>query len=50
MELENARMKRQLKYLAEMAEENDEAEAEYQRQQSAKQPFSGRVPCSKARE
>ena len=41
MELENVRMERQLKYLAEMAEENKEVEAEYQRQQAAKQPFSG---------
>ena len=41
MELENVRMERQLKYLAEMAEENREVEAEYQRQQAAKQPFSG---------
>ena len=41
MELENVRMERQLRYLAEMAEENREVEAEYQRQQAAKQPFSG---------
>ena len=41
MELENVRMERQLKYLAEMAEENREAEAEHQRQLAAKQPFSG---------
>ena len=37
MELENVRMERQLKYLAEMAEENKEVEAEYQRQQAARQ-------------
>merc|ERR1712062_786634 len=41
MEMENVRMERQLKYLAEMAKENEEVEAEYQRQQAAKQPFSG---------
>ena len=42
MEMENVRMERQLKYLAEMAKENEEVEAEYQREQAAKQPFSGR--------
>merc|ERR1711936_634268 len=42
MEMENVRMERQLKYLAEMAKENEEVEAEYQREQAAKLPFSGR--------
>ena len=42
MEMENVRIERQLKYLAEMAKENEEVEAEYQREQAAKQPFSGR--------
>ena len=42
MEMENVRMERQLKYLAEMAKENEEVEAEYRREQAAKQPFSGR--------
>ena len=32
MEMENVRMERQLKYLAEMAKENEEVEAEYQRE------------------
>ena len=31
MDMENVRMERQLKYLAEMAKENEEVEAEYQR-------------------
>ena len=41
MELENVRMERQLKYLAEMAEENKEVEAEYQRQQAGGRPLIG---------
>ena len=42
MEAENVRIQRQLKYMQEMAEENEEAEAEYQRQQAAKAPFAGK--------
>ena len=42
MEAENARIQRQLKYMQEMADENDEAEEEYKRQQAAKAPFSGK--------
>ena len=41
MDLENARMRRQLKYMKEMVEENEEVEAEHQRQLAAKAPFSG---------
>ena len=41
MELENVRMRRQLKYLEEMTVENEEVEAEHQKQLAAKQPFSG---------
>ena len=41
MELENVRMERQLKYLAEMSEENKEVEAEYQRQQAGWRPLIG---------
>ena len=42
METENARIQRQIKYMAEMVTENEEAEAEYQRQEAAKAPFSGK--------
>jgi len=42
METENARIQRQLKYMQEMADENDAAEEEYKRQQAAKGPFAGK--------
>jgi len=42
METENARIERQIKYMAEMVTENEEAEAEHQRQEAAKAPFSGK--------
>jgi len=41
MEVENSRIKRQLKYLKEMVVENEEVEADHQKQLAAKQPFSG---------
>ena len=41
MEEENAKMRRQLKYLEEMTLENEEVEAEHQKKMAAKQPFSG---------
>ena len=41
MDLENSRMERQLKFMKEMAVENEEAEEAWQREQDAKKPFSG---------
>ena len=41
MDLENSRMERQLKFMKEMALENEEAEQAWQREQDAKKPFSG---------
>ena len=41
MDLENSRMERQLKFMKEMAVENEEAEQAWQREQDAKKPFSG---------
>ena len=41
MDLENSRMERQLKFMKEMAKENDEAEEAWQKEQDAKKPFSG---------
>ena len=41
MDLENSRMERQLKFMKEMAVENEEAEEAWQREQDKKKPFSG---------
>merc|ERR1711971_1239317 len=41
MDLENSRMERQLKFMKEMAVENEEAEEAWQKEQDAKKPFSG---------
>ena len=42
MEAENLRAERQLKYMRDMLKENEEADEEYQKQQEAKAPFSGK--------
>ena len=39
--MENSRMERQLKFMKEMAVENEEAEEAWQREQDKKKPFSG---------
>merc|ERR1712123_79905 len=41
LELENTRMQRQKKYMEEMAQENIDYEAEYQRQAENRGPFAG---------
>merc|ERR1719305_66982 len=41
MDLENSRMERQLKFMKDMAVENEEAEEAWQKEQDAKKPFSG---------
>ena len=41
MDLENSRMERQLKFMKEMAVENEEAEEAWKREQDAKKPFNG---------
>ena len=46
MEADNARIQRQLRYMEEMARENEQAEEEYEKKQAAEKaktaPFSGR--------
>lgn len=41
MDLENSRMERQLRFMKEMAAENEEAEEEWEREQEKKKPFHG---------